>query len=151
MTPAIITLGAIYRLSGNPRVLAVLTHGKKPRYTLNRRLAGSGCSARAWKRYQDRPARSLVTILATSSRVVACNYFRTITWNDWKKLEHYHLTMTGLRVKIRNQGTYRRGRKNANHHATIFGRSLRHPVRGTQLTTLLLQKAINNESEYTAV
>lgn len=82
MTPAIITLGISYRLSGKPSVLAVLTHGKKPQYTLNRRLDGSGCSARAWKRYQDRPARSLVTILATSSRVVACTYFRIITRKD---------------------------------------------------------------------
>ena len=32
VTPAIITLGIRYRLSGKPSVLAVLTHGKKPRY-----------------------------------------------------------------------------------------------------------------------
>jgi hypothetical protein len=69
-------------LSGKPSVLAVLTHGKKPRYPMNRRLGGSGCSARAWNRYQERPARSLVPKLATSARVVACTYFRIITRKD---------------------------------------------------------------------
>jgi len=103
MTRAIITLGIRYRLSGKPSVLAILTHGKIPWYPLNRRLGGSGCSARAWNRYQDLTARSPVTIPATSSRVVACTYFRIITCKDWKKLRKLSLNdrSQGWKFEIR--------------------------------------------------